>query len=476
MTNASEPVGDELAYSRLFLRFIDSRVERKFARHALADYMLFIRIYLIAGIGLYMLFGLLDLQVGGKAVGTIYFIRYAVICPIMLAAFCFSFTKRFEQFGQIALACTMAASGFGIVAMTAVVPAPFNSNYYAGLIMVVIYCGSFIRVDFVTTVILSILLVLSYEGTVIFINPVPRIDFISNNFFLLMSTAVGLLSSYIQETQMRKGYIAQRIIEAKNETTNLLLLEANKANRSKSEFLANMSHELRTPLNAIIGFSDIMDKQKFGPLGNDRYAQYAKFIRGSGNHLLAIINDILDLAKADAHKLTVDERRIDLLSIVHESIDMCTPKAQERGIVVTAKSHADRVPVLADPKLLLQLLLNLVSNAVKFSHANGQVEVSVRLASDGSILMEVRDEGVGIEADDIARVMRPFEQVENSYSRQHGGTGLGLPLAVKLAELHGGMLWIESQINVGTTVKVVLPHQRVLTAESDAATELEVAV
>ena len=346
--------------------------------------MLFIRIYLLAGTALYILFGLLDAQVGGKALTTIYIIRYAICCPILLTNFALSFTRYFEKIGQYVLALQMAASGLGVVAMTAIMPAPFNSNYYAGVIMVVIYCGSFIRVNFITTVLISLMLVGAYEVSAVVLNPLPMIDLLANNFFLLMATGVGLLSGYIQETQTRKGYIAHRIIEEKNEITNVLLVEANKANHSKSEFLANMSHELRTPLNAIIGFSDIMDKETFGPVGNARYASYVKDIAGSGHHLLSIINDILDLAKAEANKLTLEERDIDLVQIVAESIRMCEPKAQQNGVSIAPKSCADQVIVRADAKLMLQILLNLVSNAVKFSHEGGAVEVALELGSDRS--------------------------------------------------------------------------------------------
>ncbi len=249
--------------------------------------------------------------------------------------------------------------------------------------MVVIYCDSLIRVSFIASVVISVMLLLSYEVSALILNPLPMTDLISNNFFLTMATAMGLLSSYIQETQTRKGYIAQRTIETKNEIANVLLVEANKANHSKSEFLANMSHELRTPLNAIIGFSDIMDKETFGPLGNKHYAAYVKDIASSGYHLLSIINDILDLAKAEANKLTLEEREIDLVQIAGESVRMCEPKAQQGGIGIALKSCADQVIVRADAKLILQILLNLVSNAVKFSHEGGQVEVSLELSPTG---------------------------------------------------------------------------------------------
>ena len=468
---------DSLAYSRLLLRFYNPLTERTFARHALFDYIGFIRIYLISGIALYMLFGFLDFHVGGNSVKSLFFIRYAIACPILLAVFALSFTRSFARYGQIALASTMITSGLGVVAMTAIMPAPFNSNYYAGLIMVVIYCGSFIRVDFVATVVISLALVFCYEMSAAFINPIPASNFLSNNFFLLMSTAVGLLSGYIQETQTRKGYIAQRMIEAKNETANLLLLEANKANRSKSEFLANMSHELRTPLNAIIGFSDLIDKQTFGPVGNERYAEYVKHISGSGNHLLEIINDILDLAKADANKLTMVESSVELIALLNKCTNMCAPKALERRVTVNLQTPADVAMVHADPKLLLQLVLNLVSNAVKFSHIGGEVDIEFDLDVGGGFYIQVKDRGIGIAEEDIARVIRPFEQVEASYARQNGGTGLGLPLAVKLAELHGATLNITSQLNVGTSVIVTFPADRLLRAQGvQTADELSIAV
>jgi signal transduction histidine kinase len=465
---------DELAYSRLWLRFLNPETERRFTRRALRESMVFIRTYLLAGIALYMAFGILDARLGGQAVPSLFVIRYVIVCPTLLAVFAFTFTPYFEKFNQFALAFAMATAGLGVVAMTAVMPPPFNSNYYAGLIMVVIYCDSLIRVDFIASVIISVLLVLAYEVSAVILNALPMADLVSNNFFLVMATAMGLMSSYIQETQTRKAYIAHRTIETKNEIANILLVEANKANHSKSEFLANMSHELRTPLNAIIGFSDIMDCETFGPLGNKHYASYVKDIASSGYHLLSIINDILDLAKAEANKLTLEEREIDLVQVASESIRMCEPKALQNGIKVALKSCADQVIVRADGKLILQILLNLVSNAVKFSHDGHQVEVTLSV-SDRSVLMRVRDEGIGIPAADVERVLRPFEQVENSLTRQHSGTGLGLPYAVKLAELHGGTLWIESQVNVGTSVTVALPRDRFV-AVRQAPEDMRVAI
>ena len=168
--------------------------------------------------------------------------------------------------------------------------------------------------------------------------------------------------------------------------------------------------------------------------------------------------------------LTIEERQCDLMLLAHQAFRTCEPKANERNIAISISSFAPVIMAYVDPKLILQLLLNLVSNAVKFSEEGGAVFLDMGLSDGGSLTMIVRDRGIGIAPSDIARVMRPFEQVETTYARRHGGTGLGLPLAVKLAELHGGALVIESQENVGTSVTVTLPPERFLLASSSATT------
>ena len=184
------------------------------------------------------------------------------------------------------LSIAMATPGIGVIVMTAIMPPPFNSQYYAGLIMVVIYGSSFVRLRFIHSLIISLLLVVLYQIVSTRINPIPFEDYLNNNFFLVMATAVGLFSAYIQEIYVRRTYKAQKVIEDKNEVAQALAVEADKANRAKSEFLANMSHELRTPLNAIIGFSDVLKQELFGPIANERYADYVRDINDSGNHLL----------------------------------------------------------------------------------------------------------------------------------------------------------------------------------------------
>ena len=354
----------------------------------------------------------------------------------------------------------MGAAGFGVVLMTAVLSAPLNSQYYAGLILVVIYCGSLLGLRFAYSLMVTIGIWASYQIVSIFINPLSAQDYVSNNFFLGMATAVGLFSSYILETHIRNNFVAQKIIEHKNDAMRLLLDEAEAANQAKSEFLAVMSHELRTPLNAILGFSEIFMQQLMGPLGSPKYIEYAGDIHGSGQHLLAIINDILDLAKAESGKLELLEEATDLNEIMDATLRMCQHKAIESRVELEYDGDGTGIPVVVDPRLIRQVALNLVSNAVKFTPAGGHVKIDLRISPAGATLI-VKDTGIGIAAKDIDRVLRPFEQVESALSRRHGGTGLGLPYSKKVIEIHGGKLVLTSKVGTGTTVRVELPASRV---------------
>jgi signal transduction histidine kinase len=445
---------------RLRLRFRDGAIENRYVRESVNESRPLIRTYLLAAACLYLSFGILDAVIGTDLTQTLWFIRYGVVCPTLVAVALLTYVPSFDRFAQSVISIAMFIPGLGVVVMTAMLPPPSNSNYYAGLIMVVIYGSSLVRLRFMNSVIISLVLVAAYQVVSLDINPIPFKDYINNNFFLFMATAVGLFSGYIQETYIRRSYRAQKIIEAKNAAANVLLLEADKANRAKSEFLANMSHELRTPLNAIIGFSDILKKQLFGPMGNDRYVEYVTDINDSGNHLLAIINDILDLAKAEAGKLSLQEDEIDLMRVLEDAARMCRGRASAGGVDLLVTATLQPVYASVDERIMRQIVLNLLTNAVKFTRDGGKVVLSMESNPEDGIFIRVSDTGIGIAPEDIARVIRPFEQVETVLSRVHGGTGLGLPLTCKLTELHGGRLTIESQVGVGTTVTVQLPAER----------------
>ncbi len=230
--------------------------------------------------------------------------------------------------------------------------------------------------------------------------------------------------------------------------------KAEEASRAKSTFLANMSHELRTPLNAVIGFSEIMAKELFGPLANEQYKQYASDIYDSGNHLLDLINDILDMAKIEAGKLALSPRPLDPMVAIDQAVRLTKRRAEEKGLSIVV--DAENLPEIeADHRAIKQILLNLLSNAVKFTD-QGAIMVHAR-ASANTMTLRVVDTGCGIPPEHLPRLARPFEQVEEELTRNNSGTGLGLALTKSLAEMHGGKLSIQSEVGRGTIVTAVLP-------------------
>ncbi len=232
-------------------------------------------------------------------------------------------------------------------------------------------------------------------------------------------------------------------------------IRAEEASRAKSAFLANMSHELRTPLNAVLGFSEMMEKEVFGPLGNSNYNDYAKSIHESGQHLLDLINDILDMAKIEAGKMSIATRQIDPSEAVDAAVRMLRNRAEEKNIkLVFADEQLPEIE--ADHRAVKQMVLNLLSNAIKFTDAGGTVSVETAIV-DGFLRIGVRDTGIGIPEKDLTRIGKPFEQVQNDHDRNYSGTGLGLALTTSFAEMHGGRLDIESELGVGTFVSFLLP-------------------
>lgn len=233
--------------------------------------------------------------------------------------------------------------------------------------------------------------------------------------------------------------------------------EAEHAYATKSQFLANMSHELRTPLNAIIGFSEILENQLFGPLGNEKYIDYTKGIRESGEHLLDLITDILDMSKIEAGQYKLSLERISIEKIVHTAIHMMEGRALENRIRISLSMDKKPREITADKRALMQIMLNILSNAVKFSHENGHVQVQY-LERPDYFSIRISDEGIGIPASKLPYIGRPFEQVSNQYNRSHEGSGLGLAISKELIALHGGNLHIDSTHGKGTSVTFKLPY------------------
>jgi signal transduction histidine kinase/HAMP domain-containing protein len=229
------------------------------------------------------------------------------------------------------------------------------------------------------------------------------------------------------------------------------------ASEAKSRFLANMSHELRTPLNAIIGFAEVLSGEMFGGLGNPRYLEYAKDIHTSGDHLLTVINNVLDFTKSEAGKLELAAEAVDVAEIVVNCAKIMRDQCTKAELSLSLAMQDEPLAIFGDPVKLRQILLNIMSNAVKFTEPGGAIVVATRSAEDGSVILSVTDTGIGMSPEDIPVAMAPFGQVDSRLARRYEGTGLGLPLTKSLVELHGGTLSIESQCGRGTTVTVMLP-------------------
>jgi two-component system cell cycle sensor histidine kinase PleC len=274
-----------------------------------------------------------------------------------------------------------------------------------------------------------------------------------------VATALSLLQLNLVRTERRN----REAEEARH--------AAESANRSKSRFLAIMSHELRTPLNAIIGFSDLIQSQSLGPLQPAKYREYAEDIHVSGQNLLGVINDILDMAKIEDGKMVLFEEPIDLHEQIAVAMRSIAERARQGQVALDREIAAGLPPLLADHRSIRHILLNLLTNAIKFTPGGGRVAVRAERAGDGGLELAVADTGIGMSPEHVEIALTPFGQVANEYTRRHDGTGLGLPLVKSLAELHGANVRIESALGQGTTVSVAFPASRVLRPR-----ELQVAV
>jgi signal transduction histidine kinase len=288
---------------------------------------------------------------------------------------------------------------------------------------------------------------------------IPRVITAMGTLYVgvLLIVLAGGFSSFVTiiRTRIDSRDLATRLLEAE-------LAASTEANRAKSQFLTNMSHELRTPLNAVIGFSELIRDQSLGPDALKQYCEYASDIHEAGQHLLRIIDDLLDISKIEAGRLALQEGEMEIAPAIAAARKMVSQAAADIDISIDVDLPSDLPALRADEARVRQILLNLLSNAVKFSHRSGHVKVGAVLRPDGDLAISISDQGIGMTQAEIDIAMKPFSQVDASLSRRHEGLGLGLPLVNAFVELHGGRLELASEPAVGTTATVIFPARRVL--------------
>lgn len=268
----------------------------------------------------------------------------------------------------------------------------------------------------------------------------------------------GEITSYlaVKEDITDRKHALSELLKAKE--------QAEQASHAKTQFLANMSHELRTPLNAIIGFSEIIKDQMFGPLGNDSYVDYSTNILSSGQHLLGVINDILDISRIETGTMDLHEGDMDFAALCQTCHGMVQPQADFAKLALSTHIQDGLPHLYGDAVRIKQIILNLLSNAVKFTPQGGKVDLIARQEDDGAITLIIRDTGYGIPKDKQQKILEPFEQVSDIYTRNHEGSGMGLFLVSSFVKLHGGSLGIDSNVDTGTTITITFPIERTITA------------
>jgi signal transduction histidine kinase len=280
------------------------------------------------------------------------------------------------------------------------------------------------------------------------------------NYESLLETYCSQLGTLLDRRGPGLAFVsAKQNAETAAHLANQQMLQAQASDRAKTKFLANMSHELRTPLNAIIGFSEVIKLNAQQP--KERYPEYAQYIHDAAIHLLDLINGILDLARIEAGKVELEEESVPISDLIYSAVTTVRPIADKKLVVIDCRHRRTDALIRVDQTKFKQVLLNLLSNAVKFTHPRGSVVIDCVRDATGDLVISVRDTGVGIPPEQLQKVLEPFEQVEDHLTRRNEGTGLGLPIAKALIELHGGQLVLDSQLNVGTTAELRLPRERI---------------
>jgi signal transduction histidine kinase len=470
---SGSPAPDQMAaISRLTAEFKDPDLERRFRAEVLPDWRHQATVALFLAAVTFLAFMITDHWRFGWSHPT-YVLGGLRLGTLAIAVAFFAATRIDRRFSFFIRAVFMAEMGIAAIYCAIIVLYPYRLGISTSLVVVLIVGAQLFVPNRTVLAVLAVAI-----GSAAFIAAASGMaanasELSSVIIELTMLNIVGGVVAFRLHRMQRQRFAAvarERQINERLEKQSAKLVklasrltkardEANHANRAKSEFLAHMSHELRTPLNAINGFSEVIKDEMFGP-ALPRYRDYAADIHRSGMLLTALINDVLDLSKIEAGKLEMEEQFVEPSAIVESCLRLVRDRAHKASLRLTTDLPRDLPRLRADERLLKQMLLNLLTNAIKFTPEGGRVVATARVDDDGALAFAVQDTGIGMAAEDLPKVLEPYGQIATARDRNPDGTGLGLPLVKKMAELHGGTLTLDSTPNAGTTATVAFPPER----------------
>jgi two-component system cell cycle sensor histidine kinase PleC len=457
LKNGSPFVGP-YGISPFTIEFKDKNIESDFIEEMMEQSIWVIRMMGILGILSFGCFAILDYLTLPESYQTAWLLRFLIGFPICIGSFAITYTNYFRRNSQIILSICMISVSLTVILIIYAskeheIGRPL---YYAGLIHLMLF-SYILRLKTIYGSLIFIISILIYNLISFYSAQIDQKILVNNNIFLLFSFFIGLTANIIQDIHLRVDYVRRQRLEESQRYAYELYQQAQTASKAKSDFLAIISHELRTPLNAVIGFSEIMSGEMLGPIGIPKYREYAQDITNSGRHLLSIINDIIDFTKLESGSMTLNKNEVDLIDIAHTCLKMVTQKAGERNVHIALEAAILPIIASVDERLIRQAIINLLTNAIKFSDSGDSVTLSISIDGEHRLCIAVSDEGIGIAPENLTRIFQPFVQVEDAMTRNFDGMGLGLPLVKQITELHGGSIAIASKQGEGTTVILQLP-------------------
>ena len=450
-------------------RFADPHIEQTFVlRNGRRKFRARV-FFMFLGVIAFAMHGFLDILVAGEKANFFLLMRLAIACPCMLAIAMLYRARVFQRHEHVLIGLYALPPGLCILVMSQLALQPAVDLYPFGIMILLSYIAAFLSPSFRSMSLMATALVGTFWLTVPFM-AISDAALIVNAFFLSVGLVAIVIGSYVLERVERQQFTYARRLKKTIATLRTseaaaldLYHEAKQAERAKDEFLAVVSHELRTPMNAIIGFSDIISTEMMGPIEPPQYREYAFHINKSGQLLLNIINDILDISRADFAKISFETRVFEMGDALCSAMTSCSTDAIEANVsLVRAEPFLSDVMIKGDEARLVQAIMNVIGNAIKFSGRDSVVTVDMAFSTLGELVISVRDQGIGISPEDIEQIRLPFQQAEGAFARNNGGLGLGLAICTVITNAHEGELRIESELGVGTTVSIVLPPDRVV--------------